>query len=299
MLPKKHHYIPVFYLKRWANPQGKVIEFSRPFGNQVKPQAKHPNATGYRERLYEMQGVPTEKAQDFEKNFMQPLDGLASQALALLENESNDWNSENRSAWSRFILSLLIRSPRDIESLKRQINGEILSESRSKDSLYKIHRSPSDPETFFEFFHEKESVDRFSLKIAASLMDHSRIIEIFNNMIWITIDTDQSDYPLLTSDHPVLGAFELKEHDAYIILPIGPNKVFCAVHNQETKRRIIENIRMLPRNVNKFVCRYAKNYVFESSDIQLSFIQKHMSTSPQLSVLERLEREKASKKEML
>src|SRR5580704_19752927 len=56
---KKHHYIPVFYLKKWTAQDGRLWEFSRPYKTpegQPKPDIKsipvkarhtYPDATGF------------------------------------------------------------------------------------------------------------------------------------------------------------------------------------------------------------------------------------------------------------
>ncbi|MCO6403529.1 DUF4238 domain-containing protein [Aurantimonas endophytica] len=49
----KHHYIPAFYLRRWAGTDKKVTEFSRPY-RDVVVRSVMPERTGYQERLYEL-----------------------------------------------------------------------------------------------------------------------------------------------------------------------------------------------------------------------------------------------------
>lgn len=41
--PKKHHYILVFYLKRWVTADDRICEFSRPY-LKVVPRRTHPGA---------------------------------------------------------------------------------------------------------------------------------------------------------------------------------------------------------------------------------------------------------------
>ncbi|RWO35013.1 MAG: DUF4238 domain-containing protein [Mesorhizobium sp.] len=79
--PKKHHYIPVFYLKRWAGEDGRLCEFSRPYDHRVKPRRTHPAGTGYEENLYSMQGFEPELAQQIEERFFKFTDSLAADAL--------------------------------------------------------------------------------------------------------------------------------------------------------------------------------------------------------------------------
>jgi hypothetical protein len=46
MKDQKHHYIPEFYLKQWAGPDGRLCEFSRPY-KRVLPRMTHPGGTGF------------------------------------------------------------------------------------------------------------------------------------------------------------------------------------------------------------------------------------------------------------
>ena len=72
--PLKHHFTPAFYLRQWAGDDGQLCEFSKPYGNVVKPKRTHPESTGYVERLYSVEGLPDAVAHVVESRFMQPLD---------------------------------------------------------------------------------------------------------------------------------------------------------------------------------------------------------------------------------
>src|SRR6185369_17409233 len=94
----RHHFLPVFYTKRWAKSDGRVCEFSRPFKRIVKPKRFHPAATGYLDGLYEIKGLRTELADQFERLFLKPVDSMAADVLYLLEREGADreWTSQHR-----------------------------------------------------------------------------------------------------------------------------------------------------------------------------------------------------------
>jgi len=85
--PLKHH-LPVFYLNRWIGEDGRLCQFSRAH-NDVVPNRRYPSQTGFVERLYELPGFPPEKAQWVEERFMQPLNSLAAEALAVLESDNS------------------------------------------------------------------------------------------------------------------------------------------------------------------------------------------------------------------
>jgi hypothetical protein len=66
--PTKHHYIPAFYLKRWAASDGKVTEFTKPYLTIVSKRVM-PESTGFQERLYELKGYEPTLAQQVEETF--------------------------------------------------------------------------------------------------------------------------------------------------------------------------------------------------------------------------------------
>ena len=58
----RHHYIPVFYSKRWSGEDGRICEISRPH-KKIHCQRVYPKQTGFLDRLYEKKGVPKSIAQ--------------------------------------------------------------------------------------------------------------------------------------------------------------------------------------------------------------------------------------------
>jgi hypothetical protein len=128
---QKHHYVPVFYLKQWAGPDGRLCEFSRPYTLRpgevmppnipVKPRMTHPDGTGYARGLYTFDTLPPAVANVLEQQFLQRADDLAYSAVRRLLENRFDFDDETRSAWSRFILTLLHRSPEAIDRIVRKI----------------------------------------------------------------------------------------------------------------------------------------------------------------------------------
>src|SRR5688572_15150668 len=100
--PIDHHYLPIFYLTRWAGIDRCVCRFSRPYGKEVKAKRVVPRGTGFEPRLYEARGLSPDRAQAMEKDFMSKLDTMAAEALELLESglPEKDWTSRHRSSWS-------------------------------------------------------------------------------------------------------------------------------------------------------------------------------------------------------
>ena len=285
----RHHYIPVFYLKRWAAPDGRIVEFSRPFGTRVRPRRTAPAGTGYVDNLYEARGLPADHRQYFETEFLSPVDNAAADALAILESGRDTWNVRTRSAWSRFILSLLIRAPLEIDAIKANFrNMLLLHQEPTLDERYLAIRRPTDPATLQEFVASQDdlSIEFHALSFFARLHNMVQAGQTLNNMQWYVLPTEDGQR-LLTSDAPVeMGG--LRQENAVVALPIGPNRLFIAVHVYERYLALANFDRKeLVRRVNQQTLERATKYAFGKDDSSLSFVQRHLSKSPRTSMFMR------------
>jgi hypothetical protein len=291
--PIGHHYVPVFYLSRWAGSDGRICCFSRPYRDEVKAKRVVPKGTAFEPRLYETRGLPPEHAQTMEKDFMAKLDSGAAEALALLEAgiAEEEWTDAARNSWSRFLLAQMLRAPCDIAQLKSSVAQEWNKETQKLSEGYTARRSPSDPPTFEEYIAQKNPAhaDEFTFSIARTLMEHTRVCPLLSNMHWLVLQVPQETYPLLTSDHPVWMTATLTEDDAFLWIPIGPRRLFTATVKPETQHRLAARRRgELVKAVNRLTAQHAVKYVYGQTDGMLPFVQKHMSTRRHSTLLERV-----------
>lgn len=151
-VPKKHHYLPQFFLDRWCV-DGRLMEFRRPHENLVSKR-KSPAATGYETDLYanEAKLDPLER-QALEMVFMQKVDDGAAAALTYLEEKGRKPTDPRlRDAWSRFLMSLLHRSPERVRHLSAKVKAyeenKLIPELEAQ---YSTMRGENDPLTYEEF----------------------------------------------------------------------------------------------------------------------------------------------------
>jgi hypothetical protein len=287
-VPLDHHYLPVFYLKRWAGEDGRLCRFSRPY-DEIKPKRVPPKKTGFVERLYETRALPREQAQQVEQHFMRHVDTFAAQALAMLENDDEriHQDSEPRSAWSCFIMSLLMRTPEDISALKSGLEKEM---ERRLISKYGITKRPGDPYIFSAYLmKDPHYFDRWAMSLLPQLIDHRDFGQSLNNMRWLVRRIPSGAGEFLTSDRPVVRSWTLSEPNAYLFLPIGPKAVFVAVNDIETQRMVeardvIEQVEAM----NQLVAGHAVNFVCARDDSYLDFVRRHMGTRHRETLIEQL-----------
>src|SRR5258708_495160 len=153
----RHHYIPVFYSKRWSGDDDRICEFSRPH-KKIHSQRVYPKQTGFLDRLYEKKGVPRSIAQQVEDVFMTSVDNFAANALSLIETDvkkvKND--AEHRSAWSLFLMTLMTRMPEDVAVLTQILEDDWKRDLPLLKEKYATNRKPDDPETIEEFIEKKD-----------------------------------------------------------------------------------------------------------------------------------------------
>jgi hypothetical protein len=264
----KHHYLPEFYLKRWAAPDGLLWQFSRP-QTALVANRRAPAQTGFLPGLYELPGASPEEAQAIERGFMQLVDSKAAEAMVLLEQRDRRMQEDAslRSAWTRFVMSLLMRTPEAIATFKRGYAEEWARISkRSRD---------------------RDSVERDALKLAIDLMVHPDVAGLLDRMYWAVLTPPAGQF--MTSDRPVYMTETLSEDDAFYFIPLNPRQALLATREESTLRKFAQvELSQRVDGMNSLVVAQAERFVYGSSDESQSFVAEHMGTRRRPTILERL-----------
>jgi hypothetical protein len=268
---QKHHYIPVFYLKQWMGPKNTVCEFSRPY-DQVATRSPHPDGTGYVRGLYAVDDPDAKVVNAIEETFLKPNDGMASEALQCLLREVPFTHPERmRHAWTRFMLSLLIRYPEAIAQMKKQLRQNV-------DKIYLQTRKPNEPETFAQYEAKlgTNEMARVHGKLMMDLMLDSRMGRLIFSMHWGVIAFSHHKHELLTSDRPVVSnQFPISAN--HMCLPISPTMLFvaCATEKAQNEFRALDAGHVM-KVMNELVVSRARTYVWGRDDAQLRFVENRL-----------------------
>ncbi|NEJ94344.1 DUF4238 domain-containing protein [Rhizobium leguminosarum] len=290
--PIKHHYIPAFYLSRWAD-SGKVTEFAKVHDGKIAVKAKAPERTGYQERLYEMQGFEPELAQQVEEKYFKPIDTMAADALELLYKHGHaaPWTSKSRTAWTRFVLSLLLRCPEDIEAFRGWWHDDFGRTDPEGEERYRETRGPDDPATFAEYLDGQPLTvkEKYLFEVLNSLLEHDSVGTNINNMNWRVLETPASAPRLLTSDRPVIRSNSLKGEKSHVALPIGPRLLWIASNDMRflNDLRGIDQTRLV-KECNRQVVEGAVRFVWSADESQTRFIEKRFGNQPQPRLIEHI-----------
>ncbi len=289
--PKKHHYIPAFYSKRWAADDDKRLTvFSKPY-DTVIDRRRHPDATGFHLDLYALRG--SDKGEEIEDSFFKPVDNYAHQALERLENNDDltGWSREIRSNWTRFIMSLLFRCPVDLEILRVRWAQNYTKTDSFLEEKYSEIRIDGKPDTFSEWLAQlpEVAVEQSMFSLYQSMIDNEHIGRFINCMQWRVVNTTSSNLNLLTSDCPVFTTNGLRYANSHLVMPIGPHRIFVAANNREViQRAVTMPARELVKATNKAIVRGARNYVFAKSATvtEGKFISENFGVAPQKRILD-------------
>ena len=199
-------------------------------------------------------------------------------------------SNETRNSWSRFLVAQMLRTPRDISQLKSSVEQVWNRESQALRENYAARRSPADPATLEEFWAQRNPAyaDELALSVARTLMVHEGICHLLNKMRWCVLDVPEGCDSLLTSDNPVWMTATLVGADDFLLVAIGPRRLFVAAVEPGTLCRIHAQRRCeLVKIINKITVQHADKFVYGETEDALPLVQEHMSTRRHDTWLER------------
>jgi hypothetical protein len=297
-IPHRHHFIPVCYLRHWCSSRdGKLYEYAIKHGKFVSKRVG-PRCTGFEDHLYSFPELPADAAQHLESRFLQLVDSDGAVALRRhLTMTTEPSPPKLRSAWSRFLLSLLLRHPDVMTEFRSATKSLWLKGGEETQRNYEKIRKPENPETFDEYAATMDPLIEVKVRLNLILraFDNEVIGNHLNNMKWAVADVTASPQCLLTCDRPLV-LFNLGSSNGSLFLPISPTKLFVA---SNTNKTLDEFSKGKPTEVvkraNEIIVSRARRYVYARDDWQKDFIKRTMSTkmepTPLFKELDRYEAE--------
>ena len=272
-----HHYVPRFYLKRWAGPTGLVVEYSRPH-RELVVHSKTPKATGFQKHLYTLVGLPTGKQSVLEDVVLKQIDQIASDALDFMIGNSTggeDIPPKLRDGWSRFLMSLMHRGPTKLAALKTKSLAYLAEQLPRLERDYPNFKEPSDPNDFAQMaaILKRDMTEVTWAKLFESLMDNPTVGSFLNAMHWSIATVGNPEHHLLTSDHPLVMTNGIEHVEGYVIVPIGPSQIFIAVNSEAMAREFAKTdpYYLVPK-LNDTMVKQAVSFVYDTDDRQKRFI---------------------------
>jgi hypothetical protein len=281
--PRDHHYIPVFYLKQWvSSTTGKLLEYSINRRKLIEKPVG-PRGTGFERDLNSFPELPPDIAQHLETVVLQKADDKAALALRIhLGMAPPNWDADLVSAWSRFLIGLMVRHPDVMREIRAAAKFFWDQSGAKTQAEYDTFRGPGYPPTLAQFFDARDPTIGVKARLNAiiKLFDNQVIGQRLNDMNFAVVDLVASHKRLLSSDRPLIISPPLNQTNNSVYLPISPTKLFVAAN----ERSAIEKLREKPALEivaisNKLVVSRARRFVYARDPWEKEFIRRHMSTA--------------------
>lgn len=230
----KHHYVPQFLLKRWADPGGKVQVISVRNG-QVVSKARAPEYTGYENQLYALVANAVGLAEDvLERKVFAPIDSDAASVLEKLEARDPITEGDHI-AWTFFLSSLRVRQPDVLEFLRTKGIEHLRADLAERDKATLPPGAPS-TEEWFELHFPGHLRAHSLASWLPKMVVHDGILDRFGSLNWWIQEFEPDQPELLLSDLPIHGEGGFKEAGFLIQLPVGPHRVFFGAASAKTEQ---------------------------------------------------------------
>ena len=279
-LPNRHHYLPVFYLKKWAGGDGRLVRYHRPYDKTVVSRPT-PEYTGFEDGLYSLEGVSAESRQMIETDFFSLVDNDVAPVMErLVTDGASRLDSEQRSFWARFVMSLQLRSPRSIVEVKSLADWSLREVfDRLDGAKYQATRKEGEPDSPYDYAMQQapEQLANTHKAFLPGLIDHEVIGQHIINMHWEVMDLSGAAHTLLTADRPYTTSHGLGTPACLLAVPLSPTRLFVAANDVAQFRRLAtQKLNDTVRNMNTLMVKLAIQNVYGCTDDHLAFVEKRL-----------------------
>ncbi|NBB41372.1 DUF4238 domain-containing protein [Sphingobium yanoikuyae] len=259
-IPRKHHYLPQFYLERWTR-NGELYRYVRPQGADgiLDCKRRAPKAVAYERDLYQMPNIAdAERSQFLEMEFFQRIDDRAAIALRKVDSQQHT-SPEDRVALAQFMISLLHRSPSRLATMRTELAKQ--TEGAPYNGL-----SGATLDTALK------STANQLLALLIGSKDGTKIVGDFRAF---RIDTSRATRTLLTSDRPVTVSAQLISDDAFMILPYAPDRLLILTHLPDIARSFAsQRPNDLVTGINQAVVEQSEDIIVGADDCAFRMVDR-------------------------
>jgi hypothetical protein len=277
---KKHHFVPRFYFDRWKGVDQKITYYSW-LNDQLHIGRVSPKFATVEEGLYSLANVSEEETQSIEREFLaKRVDETGARVMRkLLHNSTSKLSQEDRVDWTRFLVSLRVRTPEMVRSIREDGPKIFRTALNERPSEYLDIKNAADPETLEKWVEKNfgSLIDNAGMIHFPAFVEMEKPISVISNMFWEIIDFSHSSVELITCDRPCLLKGSLDDQNTVLVLPISPKRAFFATHTKELMERLkSEPISLLARALNDNMVHSAVKYVYARDGSLAQFVERRL-----------------------
>ena len=289
-IPRKHHYLPIFYSKQWAGDDGKVVRFHRPYQTIIDRRIA-PAGVGWKEDLYKVDGLIGPDQQALEVQYFSRLDDVAARVhRKLIASPLEPLEPIDVNDWTHFMLSLLHRTPHFIDETRKFGLATWRKLTLDPDLVDRAVSRGHHPDTAREYLTSLTDEDGLhsTMITLPQLIASRRVIELVHNFHWAHYDVPEGSPDLLLSDCPVFLSNGLDNPSGHLAMPLSPQRMVVMAK----ERRVIEDLnrenpKHIVKRMNRLTVRSAREFVVATDLSQERFISRHFAADPAQSLVGR------------
>lgn len=262
---QNHHYVPQFYLRQWADQDGRVPHYRWVNGRAVFSR-RAPEYIGYETNLYAAEHVPPEHRHLAERGFFSTLDDRAARIHARLVNQEKfTFTAAERTEWAIFLAAANARTPDNVAGIKRMTEDVLrkqLNENPKEVEKALGYKLPVSLSEWAEK-HMPYKVANIWLRNLMKYLTRKDHIQRYMDMVWTVHGPSSRHKELLTCDRP-LWYFQNPEHREFtVMMTLSPRTVFIATKNPAFADKLAATPSMrLARRINESVFDRAHERVY-------------------------------------
>jgi hypothetical protein len=282
---KKHHYIPVFYLKGFTNKNGYLYVYNKYEGSAFE---SSPRGVAYENHYFSFMTPEGAKDSEMIENHMMFLEGKFSKIVRKIHNRKA-LTIDDKMFFALFVASMMVRSPNMRNNIQKSI-GEIIkktnifiaSSKKKFEQLVEKYKRDTGEQTGMDIEDLRqwaknpanyEVVVNKQHAIAMALALLEDLAKVFYQMKW-TFFKATEDYKYMTGDNP-LQYFDpthdpnspfgvgLANKNIQVSLPLS--KEMCAFGTWEEKEGYFQANNRLVKNFNKMTVAASVKFTFADS----------------------------------
>lgn len=264
----RHHFVPEFLLARWVDQQGFLrVHMKNEWTGKPHVKRRPPKSVCFKMDLLMLDKHPRGK-DVLESAYMKIIDDRGARAVTKIMREGvSGLNLHDKIDVSRLLLSLDIRRPENINSLKQardDLRQALNEDPKIRQELAESGYEVSAAELYDETF--KVSIAGRAMLLVTKLIDNPRVGHALVNAWWDLLSASD-DGEFIVSDAPMVRTHGYDDLNAIWMLPLSPRRVFVAANSRV---RLDKLRRMTPQRlvkaVNAEIASQAEKYLITATD---------------------------------